>query len=111
MTEPAATEMTPEQTAAMMARIRRMMLIAALTTGLGMAAILVVIGYRISRSEGTVAPTDLTEMLPKGARIVSTAVANDRVVVTVEAGGVTEIRTFDARTLKPAGRLKFATQP
>jgi hypothetical protein len=111
MTEPAATEMTPEQTAAMMARIRRMMLIAALTTGLGMAAILVVIGYRISRSEGTVAPTDLTEMLPKGARIVSTAVANDRVVVTVEAGGATEIRTFDARTLKPAGRLKFATQP
>ena len=111
MTEPAATEMTPEQTAAMMARIRRMMLIAALTTGLGMAAILVVIGYRISRSEGTVAPTDLTEMLPKGARIVSTAIANDRVVVTVEAGGATEIRTFDARTLKPAGRLKFATQP
>lgn len=111
MTEPAATEMTPEQTAAMMARIRRMMLIAALTTGLGMAAILVVIGYRISRSEGTVAPTDLIEMLPKGARIVSTAIANDRVVVTVEAGGATEIRTFDARTLKPAGRLKFATQP
>lgn len=111
MTEPAATEMTPEQTAAMMARIRRMMLIAALTTGLGMAAILIVIGYRISRSEGTVAPTDLTEMLPKGARIVSTSVANDRVVVTVEAGGTMEIRTFDARTLKPAGRLKFATQP
>ncbi len=111
MTEPAATEMTPEQTAAMMARIRRMMLIAALTTGLGMAAILVVIGYRISRSEGTVAPTDLTEMLPKGARIVSTSVANDRVIVTVEAGGAMEIRTFDARTLKPAGRLKFATQP
>lgn len=111
MTEPAATEMTPEQTAAMMARIRRMMLIAALTTGLGMAAILVVIGYRISRSEGTVAPTDLTEMLPKGARIVSTSVANDRVIVTVEAGGATEIRTFDARTLRPTGRLKFATQP
>ncbi|ETR76983.1 hypothetical protein X566_04590 [Afipia sp. P52-10] len=111
MTEPAATEMTPEQTAAMMARIRRMMLIAALTTGLGMAAILVVIGYRISRSEGTAAPTDLTEMLPKGARIVSTSVANDRLVVTVEAGGVLEIRTFDARTLKPTGRLKFANQP
>ena len=111
MTEPAATEITPEQTAAMMARIRRMMLIAALTTGLGMAAILVVIGYRISRNEGTVAPTDLTEMLPKGARIVSTSVANDRIIVTVEAGGAMEIRTFDARTLKPAGRLKFATQP
>ena len=32
-------------------------------------------------------------------------------VVTIEAGGALEIRTFDARTLKPAGRLKFANQP
>lgn len=112
MTEPAAaTEMTPEQTAALMTRVRRMMVIAALTTAFGMAAILIVIGYRLSRSEGTVAPTDLTEMLPKGARIVSTAVANERLVVTVDAGGVLEIRTFDARTLKPTGRLKFANQP
>jgi hypothetical protein len=112
MTEPAAaTEMTPEQTAAMMARVRRMMMIAGLTTAFGMAAILIVIGYRVSRSEGTVAPTDLTEMLPKGARIVSTAVANERLVVTVDAGGALEIRTFDARTLKPTGRLKFANQP
>jgi len=32
-------------------------------------------------------------------------------VVTVETGGATEILTFDARTLKPAGRLKFANEP
>lgn len=111
MTEPAAAEPTPEQTAAMMAKVRRMMLIAALTTALGMSAILIVIGYRIYRGDGNAAVTDLTEMLPKGARIVSTSVAGDRLVVTVEAGGALEIRTFDARTLKPAGRLKFANQP
>ena len=111
MTEPVAAEPSPEQTAAMMVRVRRMMMIAGLTTALGMSAILIVIGYRIYRGDGNTAPTDLTEMLPKDARIVSTSVAGDRLVVTVEAAGALEIRTFDARTLKPTGRLKFANQP
>ena len=111
MAEPVASEPTPEQTALLMARVRRMMMIAALTTALGMSAILVVVGYRLYRGEGaTAAPSDFTEMLPRGARIVSTSVAGDRLVVTVEAGGATEIRTFDARTLRPAGRLKFANE-
>ena len=110
MTEPATTEPTPEQTAALVARVRKMMLIAALTTALGMSAILIVIGYRIYRGEGNATAADFTELLPKGARIVSTSVAGDRIVVTVEAGGVLELRTFDARTLKPAGRLKFANE-
>ena len=50
-------------------------------------------------------------MLPKGARIVSTGVAGDRLVVTLDIGGTIEIRTFDAKTLKPAGKLKFANEP
>jgi hypothetical protein len=29
----------------------------------------------------------------------------------LEVNGATEIRTFDAQTLKPAGSLKFATEP
>ena len=50
--------------------------------------------------------------LPKGARIVTTGVAGDRLVVTLDVGGTTEIRTFDARTLKPAGRLNaFVGEP
>ena len=110
MADPAVTEPSAEQTAALMARVRRMMMIAALTTALGMSAILIVIGYRIWRGEGTTAPTDLTEILPRGARIVSTSVAGDRLVVTVEAAGALEIRTFDARTLRPTGRLKFANE-
>ena len=112
MTDPAMTEPTAEQTAALVQRVRRMMIIAGLTTALGMSAILIVIGFRIWRGEGASnTPTDLTEMLPKGARITSTAIAGDRLVVTIEAGGALEIRTFDARTLKAAGRLKFANQP
>src|SRR5436190_1891656 len=112
MTEIVAPEPTPEQ-AALFARVRRMMLIAGLTTAVAVAAVLIAIGYRLFRAEGsvTVAATDVTAGLPKGARIVSTGVAGDRLVVTIEVGGLTEIRTFDARTLKPAGRLKFANEP
>jgi hypothetical protein len=58
-----------------------------------------------------VAPAEVTALLPKGARIVSTAVAEDRIAVTIDIGGALEIRTFDAKTLKPAGRLRFATEP
>jgi hypothetical protein len=49
--------------------------------------------------------------LPKGARVIATAIAEDRIAVTVDVGGAIEIRTFDAKTLKPTGRLKFATEP
>lgn len=110
MTETVAPEPTPEQ-AAIFARVRRLMLIAGLTTALAVAAVLVAIGYRLFRSEGSVVAADTTSLLPKGARIVSTAVAGDRLVITLDIGGVTEIRTFDAHTLKPAGRLKFANEP
>ena len=87
------------------------MLIAGLTTALAVAAVLIAIGYRLFRVEGSVVATDTTSILPKGARIVATAVAGDRLVITLDIGGVTEIRTFDAHTLKPAGRLKFANEP
>jgi hypothetical protein len=111
MTETAIPEPTPEQ-AALFARVRRMMLIAGLTTGLAIAAVLIAVGYRLFRSEGSApAAADITATLPKGARIVATAVAGDRLVVTLDIGGMTEIRTFDAHTLKPAGRLKFASEP
>jgi hypothetical protein len=112
MTETVAPEPTPEQ-AALFARVRRMMLIASLTTALAVAAVVIAIGYRLFRTDGSVtaAATDVTASLPKGARIVSTAVAGDRLVVTLDVGGAAEILTFDARTLKPAGRLKFVSEP
>jgi hypothetical protein len=90
-----------------------MMLIAGLTSALAVVVVLIAVGYRLYRGEGstTAAVTDITATLPKGARIVSTGVAGDRLVVTLDIGGVTEIRTFDARTLKPAGKLKFVSEP
>jgi hypothetical protein len=110
MTETIAPEQTPEQ-AALFARVRRMMMIAGLTTALAVAAVLIAIGYRLFRAEGSVVTTDTTSVLPKGARIVSTGIAGDRLVVTLDIGGVTEIRTFDAHTLKATGKLKFANEP
>jgi hypothetical protein len=110
MTETVAPEPTPEQ-AALFTRVRRLMLIAGLTTALAVAALLIAIGYRLFRTEGSTVATDVTSILPKGARILSTAVAGDRLVVTLDVGGATEIRTFDARTLKATGRLKFVSEP
>src|SRR5882757_5826776 len=108
MTEPDAPEPTPEQ-AVLLARVRRMTLIAGLTTALAVAAVLIAVGYRLFRTEGSAAVTDITLMLPEGARIVSTGMTGDRLVVTLDLSGVTEIRTFDAHTLRPAGRLKFVS--
>ena len=110
MTEIVAPEPTPEQ-AALFARVRRMMLIAGLTTALAVSAVLIAIGYRLFRTEGSAVATDIAATLPKGARVVSTAVTRDRLVVTLDIGGATEIRTFDAHTLKPTGRLKFVGEP
>jgi hypothetical protein len=105
-------EQSPEQ-AALFLKVRRMMLIASVTTAVAIAAVLVAIGYRLFTTEGrsSAAMSDVTAMLPKGARIVSTGLAGDKLVLVLDIGGATEIRTFDTQTLKPAGRLKFATEP
>jgi len=101
---------SPEQ-AALFQKVRRMMLIASVTTAVAIAAVLVAIGYRLFTAEGSSAVKDVTATLPKGARIYATAVAGDKLVLMLDVNGATEIRTFDAQTLKPAGRLKFATEP
>jgi hypothetical protein len=88
------------------------MLIAGATTLLAVLAVIGVIGYRVFKSgESAAATPDVTALLPKGSRIVATAVAQDRIAVTLDIGGATEVRTFDIRTLRPTGRLRFATEP
>jgi hypothetical protein len=106
-----APETSPEQ-AQLMARLRRMMMIAGVTTSIAIAVLLVAIGYRLFRGEGrSTSGPDVTAVLPKGARVVSTAAVGDRLAVTLDVGGTTEIHTFDAKTLKPAGQLRFAAAP
>ncbi len=89
------------------------MLISALTTLLAIAAVIGVIGYRVFRSGGSGPATiaDGIVMLPKGARVVSTTIAEDRIVVTLDIGGTTEVRLYDPKTMQQTGRLHFATEP
>ena len=97
------------------ARARWLMGISALTTMVALIAVTGVIGYRIfhagrSASPPVAAPAG-TITLPKGARIVSTATAGDRIVVTIDlSGGSTQILVFDADTLQATGHLDFATE-
>jgi hypothetical protein len=116
MSHPSADDEPLDPAAArMVAKVRAMMLIAGLTTMLAIFAVLGVIGYRVFTLQGSApAPStapELTTELPTGARVVSTAAANDRIVVTIEVDGRTEIRTFDLRTLRPTGRLQLPRQP
>src|SRR2546422_11539197 len=111
MTDPVAPEPPPEQ-AALMARVRRMMLIAGLTSALAVAVVLIAVGYRLYRGEGSpaAASADIIATLPKGARIVATAVAGERLGLTLDIAGGAENRTFDGRKLKPAGKLEFVNE-
>jgi hypothetical protein len=108
--EPDEKPLNPEQQK-IVRRVQRMMLVSGFATVLGIAVVIGIIGYRFFRSEGSAAPAEVTALLPKGAKIISTVVSEDRIVVTIEVSGALELRTFDLRTLKPAGRLHFASEP
>jgi hypothetical protein len=119
---PAARTLDPDATRAL-GNIRRLMLVSNLFMVVAIGAVLAVVGYRIYRTEPAPPPppvaapapakipVDMTLTLPRGARIVGTAIAGDRLVITLQIDGATEIRTFDIKTLQPAGRLNFATVP
>jgi hypothetical protein len=109
----AAREATEaDATAPIMARIRVLMIISGLTTLVAIAAVLTVIGYRVFRAGGTGLPgTESIITLPKGARVVASAATGDSLVITLDIGGATEIRTFDIKTLKETGRVRFVTSP
>ena len=99
-------------TAGIVARVRLLMIISGLTTLIAIAAVVGVIGYRVLRAGGNsvAATAEGVIVLPKGARVISSMAADDRIAVTLDLGGATEIRTFDAKTLKEIGRIRFATE-
>ena len=89
----------------MVARVRLLMIISGLTTLIAIAAVVGVIGYRAFRAGSGIA-TATTEgiiTLPKGARVIASSLADDRLAVTLDIGGSTEIRTYDLKTLKETG--------
>jgi hypothetical protein len=92
-------------------RVRRMSMLSGIATVLGISVVIVMVGWRIYRA-GDAPPVqaEIVASLPKGAKVTATAVAGDRVIVTVDVGGVVELRSFDARTLQPVGRLRFVEE-
>ncbi len=102
-------QLTPQQ-AQVVRKLKRVSLVSGLIMALGVASVLGVIGYRMMRGKAVVAG-DVTATLPKGARITATAVSDRLLVVTLDVGGIPEVRTYDLNTLAPAGRLTFATAP
>jgi hypothetical protein len=113
MSDPLTDDEKPLDPAAagIVAKVRWLMIISGVTTLVAILAVTGVIGYRVFRNEGSLARADVTAMLPKGARVVAISAAGERIVVTIEIAGALEARTFDLKTLAPAGSLRFATEP
>jgi hypothetical protein len=111
MTDPLSDDEKPldPAQAKIVAKVRWLMLLSGLATVIGIAVVVGVIGVKLFRGGSTT--FDATALIPKGAKIVQTAVAGDYVVVTFDIGGATEIRSFDAKTLRQVGRLRFAVEP
>jgi hypothetical protein len=122
--EPADVHPRPDaDAAAVIARVRRLMLVSMAVTLVAVGTVFAFIGYRVFKGDGITAktadklpeapsiPADITLSLPSGARVIQSAVAGDRLVITLEIDGKIEVRTFDVNTLQPAGRLNFSSTP
>jgi hypothetical protein len=103
-------KLTPAQ-AQIVARVRWLMLLSGIATMLGIAVVVAVVGYRVFRTEGRPGLVEAAAPLPKGARVVSIGTADHRIIVTIDIGAGMEVRTFDAKTLNPTGRLRFVQEP
>ena len=103
------------EAARVVARVRRLMLIASATTFIAVAVVLMLIGYRLFHVKGSgteeAAFAYVSAALPAGAKVLSTAIGADHIVVTIEVGGALQVLTFDPDTLKPLGRLRLEQKP
>jgi len=120
----AEADPAPDPAAAnVIAKVRRLMLVSMAVTVIAVGSVFGFVGYRIFKGEGMVEkkadklpesspiPTDVTLSLPRGARVIQSAVANDRLIMTLDIDGKIEVRTFDVKTLTPTGRLDFSATP
>jgi hypothetical protein len=97
------------EAARVVAKVRRLMMIATMTTFIAVAAVIAVIGYRVFKGEER-APPAMTNFagIPAGAKVLSTAIGDGRLVLTVELNGGIELLSFDLNTLRPVGRVCLA---
>ena len=107
-TDTSEVPLDPQQEA-MVRKLKRMAVFSSVLMIGGFLAVFGVIAYRLSNSPApqTAAIPAITNALPKGSRVVSTAVSDGRIVITLERDGVTEVRVFDLSTLQLRGTLRL----
>ncbi len=100
--------------AQVIAKARRLMLTVMGATFLALAVVLGIIGYRLFRSGESAIPamtSPAAATLPAAAKVLSSAVGDGHIVLTIEINGAVELRTFDLKTLKPLGQLRLSSKP
>ena len=96
------------EAARVVAKVRRLMMIATMTTFIAVAAVIAVIGYRVFKGEERVQVLQsVSATLPAGTKVLSSAIGEGRVVLTVEVNGAIELLSFDLNTLRPLGRVRL----
>ena len=103
--DPAAQAANQAANLAAIAKVRRLMQLTMAATFAALAIILVIIGYRVFRSGERPPAADVTAVLPAGAKVISTALGEGRLAVTIEIDSATEIRLFALPGLRPEGRI------
>ena len=96
------------------AKVRRLMMIVTAATFLAVAVVLGLIGYRLFHFQGSASPAPPpgpAAALPPGAKVLSSAVGDHRVVLTVEVNGAIELYSFDLATLRPLGHVRLGPRP
>lgn len=96
----------------MVRKLKRMAVFSSVLMIGGFLAVFAVIAYRLSNmpAQPATAIPAITNALPKGSKVTSTAVSDGRIVVTIEREGVTEMRVFDLSTLQLRGTLRLEPQ-
>jgi uncharacterized membrane protein (DUF485 family) len=100
------------QQEAMVRKLRRMAVFSTILMIGGFLAVFGVIAYRLSNAPApqAAAVPAITNALPKGSRVLSTAVSDGRIIVTIDRNGITELRVFDLSTLQLRGTLRLEPQ-
>ena len=97
------------EAARVVAKVRRLMMIATMITFVAVGAVIAVIGYRVFKGEERArALQSVSATLPAGTKVLSSAIGEGRLVLTVEVNGAIELLSFELNTLKPLGRVRLA---
>lgn len=92
---------------AIVKRLRRLMVFSSLIMIAGFVVVFGVIAFKLFTAPQQDSAIEANVSLPVGAKVLSTAVSDGQLVVTLDIGGAVEVRTFDLSTLKQTGRMTF----